>query len=156
MISSTGTAVHDLVRQFLHARLEQMHGSAEIAALHLRASAWYAANGDLDEALRHALAAGDMVAAVQIVAQHRYDLLNRSDWQSANRWLGMFPREVIDAQPDLLQIEIWMKFIQNQPAELPALFERVEALLPALPPERAKRLQGEVDARRAGLYYFRR
>ncbi len=146
--------IHDIVRQFLRARLEQMHGSAEIAALHLRASAWYAANGDLDEALRQAVAAGDMVAVLQIVAQHRYDLLNRSEWQRADRWLGMFPREVIDEQPDLLQIEIWLKFIRNQPAEVPALLERVEALLPALPPERAKRLQGEVDARRAGLFYF--
>ena len=71
------------------------------------------ANGDLDEALRHALAAGDMAAAVQIVAQHRHELLNRSEWQRANRWMGMFPREVIDAQPDLLQIEIWLKFIQQ-------------------------------------------
>jgi len=145
---------HDLFREFLRTRLEQMHGPAEIAALHLRASAWYAANGDLDAALQHAVAAGDMAAAVQIVAQHRHDLLNRSEWQHANRWLGLFPREVIDAQPDLLQIEIWGKFVRNQPAEVPALFARVEALLPGLPPERANRLQGEVDARRACLYYL--
>ena len=145
---------HDLFRQFLRGCLKQMHTPSEIATLHLRASAWYAANSDLDQALRHAIAAGDVVAAVQIVAQNRHELLNRSEWLRANRWLGMFEREVIDAQPDLLQIEIWMKFIQNQPAEVPALFAQVETLLPALPPERAKRLQGEVDARRTALYYF--
>ena len=65
---------HHLFRQFLSRRLEQTHGPTEIAALHLRASAWYAANGDLDAALQHALAAGDMAAAAQIVAQHRHDV----------------------------------------------------------------------------------
>ncbi len=146
---------HDLFREFLRSRLVQTYGLEEITALHLRASAWYyAANGYLDQALRHAIAANDMAAAVQIVAQNRHELLNRSEWLRANRWLGMFPSEVIDAQPDLLQIKIWMKFIQNQPAEVPALFAQVATLLHDLPPERAKRLQGEMDARRAALYYF--
>ena len=145
---------HDLFRQFLRTRLEQTHDPNEIAALHLRASAWYAANGDLDAALQHAVAAGDMAAAAQIMAQHRSDLLNRSEWQRVNRWLGLFPREVIDTQPDLLQIEVWLKFFRRQMVDVPALLERIEALLPGLSPERAKRLQGEVDARRAALCYF--
>ena len=124
---------HDLFRQFLRARLEQMHGPTEIAALHLRASAWYAANGDLDEALQHAVAAGDMAAAAQIVAQHRHALMNQSQWQRLDHWLHLFPREVIDEQPDLLLSEVALKVVRQQISEMPALLDRVEALLAAEP-----------------------
>jgi LuxR family maltose regulon positive regulatory protein len=68
---------HHLFRQLLATRLQELHGPAEIAALRLRASAWFAANGYLDEALYHALASGDAAAAVQIVAQHRHELMNQ-------------------------------------------------------------------------------
>ncbi len=145
---------HYLFRQLLRDRLQQLHGAAEIAALHLRASAWFAKNGYLDEALQHALAANDMAAAAQIVAQHRHDLINQGQWQSLERWIHLFPREVIDEQPDLLLIEVWMSFIQQRLGEMPALLDRIEALLPRLPPEAAKRLQGEVESRRSALLYW--
>jgi ATP/maltotriose-dependent transcriptional regulator MalT len=66
-----------------------------------------------DEALHHALHASDMTAAVQIVARHRHELMNQAQWQRLDRWVRLFPREVINEQPDLLLIEVWLKF---QPA----------------------------------------
>ena len=145
---------HHLFRQLLRDRLQQLHGAAEIAALHLRASAWFAENGYLDEALQHALDANDMAAAVQIVAQHRHELMNQAQWQRLDRWAHLFPREVIDEQPDLLLIEVWLNFIRQRLGEMPALLDRVEALLPRLPPEAAKRLLGEVESRRSALLYW--
>ena len=145
---------HDLFRQFLYARLEQMHGPTEIAALHLRASAWYAANGDLDAALQHALAAGDMAAAAQIVAQHRHALMNQSQWQRLEHWIHLFPREVIDEQPDLLLSEVALKVVRQQISEMPALLDRVEALLARNSSERNEALWGEVEARRSALCYW--
>jgi LuxR family maltose regulon positive regulatory protein len=145
---------HHLFRQLLRDRLQQLHGAAEIAALHLRASAWFAENGYIDEALQHALDANDMAAAVQIVAQHRHELMNQAQWQRLDRWAHMFPREVIDEQPDLLLIEVWMKFIQQQLREVAALLDRVEALLPGLPPQIAINLQGEVESRRSAQLYW--
>jgi len=97
---------HGLFRQLLAHRLAELQGPAEIAALRLRASAWFAANGYLDEALQQALAAQDWAAAVQVVAQHRHELMNRSQWQRLERWVHLFPREVIDQQPDLLLSEV--------------------------------------------------
>ena len=120
---------HDLFRQFLRARLEETHRPAEIAALRLRASAWYAANGDLDGALLHAVAAGDTATAAQIVAQHRHALMNQSQWQRLEHWMHFFPREAIDAQPELLLSEVALKVVQQKIAEMPALLDRVEALL---------------------------
>jgi LuxR family transcriptional regulator, maltose regulon positive regulatory protein len=146
--------LHGLFRQFLNARLEQLHSPTEIAALHLRASAWYAANGDLDAALQHAVAAGDMAAAAQIVAQHRHALMNQSQWQRLQHWIHLFPRAVIDEQPDLLLCEVALKVVQQQIGEMPALLERVEALLARNPDEPNEALWGEVESRRSALCYW--
>jgi LuxR family transcriptional regulator, maltose regulon positive regulatory protein len=145
---------HDLFKQFLRHRLEQTHGPTEIAALHLRASAWYAANGELDQALLHALAAGDMTAATQIVAQHRHALLNQTQWQHLDRWIHLFPREVIDEQPDLLLIEVAVKGIRQQFSEVQALLDRVEALLARNSSEPNEALWGEVGFRRSYLSFW--
>jgi LuxR family maltose regulon positive regulatory protein len=145
---------HHLFRQLLRHRLEQLHGLAEMAALHQRASAWFAANGYVDEALHHALAAGDIQAAVQIVAQHRHSVLNQVQWQRLGRWLHLFPRDVIETQPDLLLIEIGIKLDRQQLAGIPALLDRVETLIAQLPPDKAAGLKGEVEARRSALYFW--
>jgi LuxR family maltose regulon positive regulatory protein len=145
---------HHLFRQLLRERLQEFHSAAEIAALHLRASAWFAEHGYLDEALQHALDADDMAAAVQIVAQYRHELMNQAQWQRLDRWAHLFPREVINEQPDLLLIEVWINFIQQRLGEMSMLFDRIEALLPRLPPDIAKQLLGEVEARRSSLLYW--
>jgi LuxR family maltose regulon positive regulatory protein len=145
---------HHLFRQLLLHRLQELLGPAEIAALHLRASTWLAANGYLDEALQHALAAGDTRAAVQMVAQHHHQLINQGLWLQATRWLQMFPLQVIDEQPDLLLIEVWLLFLQQRIHEVPPLLDRIEAVLRQWPPAAAKDLQGEVDARWSAVYFW--
>jgi LuxR family maltose regulon positive regulatory protein len=145
---------HDLFRQFLRERLEQQSSPAEITALRLRASAWFAANGDLDEALHQALDSGDMTAAVQVVAEHRHELMNRSQWQRLERWVHLFPREVIDEQPDLLLSEIAVMVIRQLVGEMQVRLDRVETLLAQNPSERNEALWGEVEARRSALCYW--
>ena len=145
---------HQLFRQLLRDRLEQQYVPAEIAAWQLRASAWYADNGYLDEALHLAQAGNDLAACVRIIAQHRQDLMNRGQWQRVDRWLHLFPREVIDEQPHLLLLEVWLKFTRQQLGEAAVLLDRVEALLPGLSPETGVPLQGEVKCWRSGLLYW--
>ena len=145
---------HQLFRQLLRDRLKQRYGPAEIAALQLRASAWYADNGYLDEALHLAQAGNDLAACVRIIAQHRQDLMNRGQWQRVDRWLHLFPREVIDEHPHLLLLEVWLKFTRQQLGEAAVLLDRVEALLPGLSPETGVPLQGEVKCWRSGLLYW--
>ena len=145
---------HHLFRQILLHRLEELQGPAEITALQLRASAWFAANGYLDEALHQALAAHDWAAALQVVTKHRHELMNQSQWLRLDRWVKLFPREVIDDQPDLLLIEISLKIIRQQISEAPALLNRAEALLARRSSERDAALQGELESRRCAVNYF--
>ena len=82
---------HHLFRELLRARLMQQSSADEIAALHLRASAWFARNGFIEEALHHALAGQDTAAAVRLVAQHRHALMNDEQWLAAQSLVASVP-----------------------------------------------------------------
>ena len=101
----------------------------EIARLHQRASAWFAAAGMIDEALRHAVAAGDMPHAIQLVAQRRHDLMNSEEWATLQRWLDYFDRTTVINSPDLSLAEAWLLLNQSRIQELAPLLEHVEQLL---------------------------
>jgi len=65
-----------LFRTFLTHKLAQTCSSAEIAALHRRAAAWYRQEGNAAEAIRHALAAQDIALAADVVEANLYAILN--------------------------------------------------------------------------------
>ena len=147
---------HHLFRKLLLDQLEKQHGRAEISVLHAKASAWFAQNGYAEDALQHALAAGDMAAAVQIFAHHRRELTNGEQWHRLERWVHLFPRAVIDQEPELLLSEVWFLINHQQLAAVPPILDRVEALLAQqlLDAATADRLQGEAECRRATQYFY--
>jgi LuxR family maltose regulon positive regulatory protein len=149
---------HHLFQQFLLHRLQQQHSPEEIAALHARATDWFAQNGLVEEALHHALAAGDTPQAVQLVAQHRLALMNQDGWQRLGRWLRLFPDQVVQMEPELLMLDAWLKQTRWQLGELSAVLERIETLLSQSSPPgytgSTAHLQDEINAlRAAGLLY---
>ena len=86
---------HHLFQDLLQNQLKQRCSTKEIAALHLRASEWFAKNGLIDEALQHAITANSIPYAVKLVEQHRYDLMNREQWNRLERLLKMLPPETV-------------------------------------------------------------
>src|SRR5215472_6742885 len=60
---------HQLFRQMLRSQLTRTEPDI-VPELHRRASAWYRAEGDTEEAIRHALAAGDTRVAANLIAQN--------------------------------------------------------------------------------------
>ena len=143
---------HHLFQELLRARLLQQSSAAEIAALHLRGSAWFAANGFIEEALHHALAGQDVAAAVRLVAQHRHALLNTEQRPRLERWLRMFPSTTLAYYPDLLLTRAWIAELGRADARtiLDSL-DQAQALVDQMTeePERARQLQGEIDTLRS-------
>ena len=99
---------HHLFRRLLRIQLEQRHSPEEIAKLHIRASAWLAGNGFVDEAIEHSLTAGDVAEAIRLVETHRHAAMNQERWPDLQRWLGRLPRQVIDEHPELVLAEAWL------------------------------------------------
>ena len=63
---------HHLFRELLQSQLENALETDQIEELHIRSSRWFAKNGLIDEAIQHALAAGDAVSAAEIIEQRRH------------------------------------------------------------------------------------
>ncbi len=148
---------HHLFRTLLRNWLEREHGPAAVVALHQRACLWCRENGLIEEALHHALAAGDEVAAVQLVQVERHKAMNREDMRQLEHWLSLFPKETIDKHPELQLMEAWILQKQWKFEDIPAHLDRTDALLERseLPQIDRLCLLSEVRALRALIAYYR-
>ena len=147
---------HHLFRQFLAHELTVASSPPEIARLHLRASAWFEEQGALNKAIMHAFAADDPSAAKAIFARHRRDLTNADDWYAVQRLLKLYPREVIDHDPELLLAEAMVLLFQTQHRLVAEALDRAETVIAdaGLEHTERERLEGELAARRAALAYW--
>ena len=58
------------------------------AELHRNAGLWHEEHGPIDDAVSHALAAGDAAAAARLIERHADELLLRSEGATLERWLA--------------------------------------------------------------------
>lgn len=92
----------DLLRQQLHQRYPQRE-----AELHQRASGWWAENGFPDEAIDHALLAGHVDRAADLIETCAEATLMRSEIATFNGWMGRLPAGTVDQRPTLLAYHSW-------------------------------------------------
>jgi LuxR family transcriptional regulator, maltose regulon positive regulatory protein len=91
---------HHLFADVLHTHLLDEHPD-RVAALHRRASHWYEENGEPSQAIRHALAAGDVERAAGLV-ELAIPALRRSRQEATIRgWLDAIPDDVVRVRPVL-------------------------------------------------------
>jgi LuxR family transcriptional regulator, maltose regulon positive regulatory protein len=99
---------HHLFAQLL--RLELASREPELlAALHRRAAAWHRQAGDLDEAIGHAIAAGDFTEAAALIAGHWLSYWRRGQRATVARWLEGLPDEAIMANPPVAYVTAWIR-----------------------------------------------
>ncbi len=149
---------HHLFQELLRARLMRQSGADEVAALHLRASQWFARNGFIEEALGHALAGQDTAAAVRLVAQHRHALMNDEQWQRLESWLALFPAETVAEQVELLLTKAWLIDLDMAGSEhFAETLDKAESLIVRManPAEHVRHLTGEIAALRVKLASWR-
>jgi LuxR family transcriptional regulator, maltose regulon positive regulatory protein len=113
---------HRLFADLLRARLQQQR-PGRVAVLHRAAAAWYEEHGLADDAVGHALAAGDTAWAARLIEQH-FDatLYLRSEGATAQRWLAALPAELVQTRTRLLLAQVL----------LAATLGRAEAMEPPL------------------------
>jgi LuxR family maltose regulon positive regulatory protein len=104
---------HHLFGDVLLRRLRQTEPD-QIRELHRRASAWYEGEGYHDEAIRHALNAGDLPGAARLVEQNALQLLVHSELTTLIRWLDALPDDLIRSRPWLCVYSAWAGLIAGQ------------------------------------------
>ncbi len=143
---------HYLFQVLLQRELARRLDSREIDDLHCRASAWYASQGDIEEALRHAVAGHDSVTAAQLVADHRHHLLNTERRPRLERWLRLLASSDMAQHPDFLLAQAWIALLGRADSQtVLALVDQAQALVDQVGDRgaRARPLQGEIDTLRS-------
>lgn len=103
---------HPLFAEYLQTFL----APEEARRLHLRAGAWFAAQADFAEAVRHALAAGAPEDAAQWVEAAAGPMLTRGEWGTLLAWFARLPEPVIQARPALALFHAWGLALTGQAA----------------------------------------
>jgi LuxR family maltose regulon positive regulatory protein len=123
---------HHLFQEHLQNQLEHRYDPADVATLHARASSWFAQAAFVDEALHHALTAGDALAAAQIVERTRLATLAADRWYMLEKWLDRLPHEIKMERPGLLLAQAHISIYSTRLGEIPPIIERADSLLDLL------------------------
>ena len=94
----------------------------DVAALHLRAAGWYDAVGEPVPAVRHALEAGDVERAADVIERSAIGLLRQRREATVRGWLDDLPYDVVRRRPVLAVAFIGALMSRND-------FETVEGRL---------------------------
>ena len=143
---------HHLFHTFLRRQLEQRHAD-EVPALHLRASVWYEANGFQEQAVRHALAAGDTKCAADLVQRTLCGFFPRGKLMAIRRFLELLPEEAILARHNFCAGYAWVLAIGGEGQRVEKYLRAAERQLAEL--ERIHPAPFDIEAQRCNLALVR-
>ena len=104
---------HRLVAEMLSTELRRLE-PGRAAALHRRAVEWYRAGGDDDRAVRHAVSAGDVEVAAELVWSCTLPAVSRGDKRRVEGWLDLFSDADRVATPALALAAASTQFASGQ------------------------------------------
>lgn len=94
---------HQLFADMLRFRLLE-HNAESIPMLHERASKWYEQNDFIEEAVAHALSAGNETGVADLIARHAHQLFSDGKISTVWHWLEQLPFQLIAQRPALYLI----------------------------------------------------
>jgi len=130
---------HQLLADFLRLELRRTLAE-EVPDLHRKAAAWFADHGEVVEAIRHTLAAGDWPAAARLLADHLFSLTLDGQEGSIAALLGSFPAGASATHPELALANATVQVVQGRLDEAVAQLALAESHLQGVPPARRGRL----------------
>jgi LuxR family maltose regulon positive regulatory protein len=126
---------HHLFQELLLDILMAEADVKEMSALRMRASDWFTQNNLIDEAIRYALAAGEVQTAVHLVEQNRYTSMNNESWRLLKSWLDLLPEDAVDLSLQLNCAKAFLSIYNGQDREIITAKQRAGHLLANLAPE---------------------
>jgi LuxR family maltose regulon positive regulatory protein len=148
---------HQLMADFLGLELRRRL-AAEVPGLHRKAAAWLTDRGEVVEAIRHTLAAGDWPDAARLLADHLFSLTLEGQEATIAALLRSFPAGTSAAHPELALAHAAVQLAQGRLEGASAQLATAESHLESVPPARRRRLATASAslrlalARRSGLF----
>ena len=121
---------HHLFGEFLRTRLDEK-GDEDSRSLHDRASRWFEAEGYGEEAVAHALRAGDDHRAADLIEWNWRALDRRHQSGTWRRWAEALPRDVLEARPVLTMGYGWALLDAGEIDDGEVFLDRTESWLNA-------------------------
>jgi len=150
---------HHLFADALRTRLTD-HPDARRITLHRRAGEWWEANGDRAEAIRHALAAGDVAWAAELIELAVPSLRRTRQDSTLRTWMDALPEEVFADRPVLDLGRVGSRMVTGDIEGVGEILDRIEGWLGHHRPtdtmvahdrDELARLPGQAAMYRAGL-----
>ena len=104
---------HHLFAQVLRGELTRAEPDI-VPTLHQRASAWHRLSGSTDEAIGHALAAGDIAGAVDLIARHWSGYVDSGRATTVLRWIRSLSYDQMAAQPLAAHSAAWVAALSGE------------------------------------------
>jgi len=141
---------HQLLADFLRLELRRTLAD-EVPGLHRRAAEWLADHGEIVEAVRHRLAAGDRAVAARLVADHSFRWVLDGQAGTIDAVLQAFPEGASADHPDLALAHAAAELNHGRLAEAAAQLALAESHVQSAPPARRRRLTVAIASLRLAL-----
>ncbi len=141
---------HHLLADFLRLELRRRL-AAEVPDLHRRAARWFADHGEVVEAVRHLLAAGDWTDAAPLLADHLFSLTLDGQEGTIAALLQSFPAGASVDHPELAVARAAVELAQGRLEEAAAQLALAESHVQSAPPARRRRLALAIASLRLAL-----
>ncbi|MCL4299892.1 MAG: HTH-type transcriptional regulator MalT [Anaerolineae bacterium] len=138
---------HHLFAELLRFRLQRLLPE-QLPELHRRAAEWYEANELVNEAIHHAVAAGDVERLTRLVTTHAQPRLQQGEILTVTGWLAALPQAVLLSQPRLCLVQAWVLHLTRRQPAIEPFLQAAEQGLSAADPDAAA-IQGEILTIRA-------
>ena len=120
---------HHLFQELLQNELGKILPAEDIASVHMRACIWFETHNFIEEAIFHALKAGDAVFAARIIERHCYSELEKDRWMVVERWLAMLPEEVSGQRITLVIVKTLIATAHQRFDQVVSFSEEAQVLL---------------------------
>lgn len=124
---------HHLFADFLRVKLQDEE-QAGIALLHSRAATWYERHGFLEEAIEHALSAGDERRAAAWMQQYAHVWLKVRETVTLRRWLERLSAHTVN-EPGNLLLLLWIDLMDGQTGLAEVLLSKLNTALESMKAE---------------------
>ena len=123
---------HHLFAELLRHELDRAEPGLA-ALLHRRASAWHQAHGNVADAIGHALSAGDLADARELIASGWHACFNEGLVETVESWLSRLPPEMVAGDARLCLVRAWLARNLGRLDEVEPWVEAAEAGVPQGP-----------------------
>ena len=121
---------HHLFADLLRARLRQEQ-AGRVVCLHRNAATWCQEHGLPDDAVRHAVAAGETTWAARLIEQYFDELYYLSgEGTTLQRWLSALPDDLARSRPRLLLAQAQLTMVSGRVEALEPLLDAAERAAP--------------------------